>query len=72
MRLGQGRAGLRRKVKETGLQPNKPVEVVPPLEKQKSESSVQPQVSMVSTSQTQHIPLTPVAPKQPLKPKHFT
>ena len=27
---------------------------------------------MVSTSQTEHIPLTPIAPKQPLKPKLFT
>ena len=37
-RLGQGRAGPRRKLKETSLQPSNLAEVVPPLEKQKSES----------------------------------
>ena len=57
-RLGQGRAGLRRKVKVMHSQPNKPAQVEPiPLEKQKSE---------IPTSQTEHIPLT-----QPLNPKVF-
>ena len=45
---------------------------MPPIEKQKSKNSAQPQASVVSTSQTEHIPLTPIAAKQPLKPKLFT
>ena len=56
-RLGQGRTGLRRKVKVgTPLQPNMPAQVVPPSERQKSEVISQPQTSIASTSQAEHIP----------------
>ena len=72
-RLGQGKAGLRRKVKVvTPSQPNKPAQVVPPSERQKSEVTLQPQASIGSTSQAEYIPLTSTASKQPLNPKLFT
>ena len=66
-------AGLRRKVKERNSQASKQVQIEPILlEKQKSEISAQPQASVDSTSQTEHIPLTPIASKQLLKPRQFT
>ena len=54
--LGQGRAGLRSKVKVvTPLQPSKSAQVVPLSEKQKSENTAQTQAIVGSTSQTEHI-----------------
>ena len=50
-RLEQGGAGLRRKIKIGPSQPNKPVQTEPtPLERQKSEISVQLQASLGPTS----------------------
>ena len=72
-RLGQGRAGLRRKVKLViPSQPNKPAQVVPPSERHKSENTLQPHASIDSTSQAEHIPLMPTTSKQPINPKLFT
>ena len=72
-RLGQGRAGLRSKEKVvTPSLPNKPAQVVPPSEKQKSEITAQPQASIGPTLHTEHIPVTLTVSKQPLKPNLFT
>ena len=56
----------------TPAQPNKPAQVVPPSERQKSETAAQPQASIGSASQKEQIPLTPTTPKQPLNPKLLT
>ena len=72
LRLGQGRAGLKRKVKERISQPNKPVQIEPILlERQKSEISTQCQSSVGPTPQKEHIPLIPTASKVPLNPRWF-
>ena len=56
----------------TPPQPNKPAQVVPLQERQKSEIAAQPQVSIGSTSQTEHIPLTLATPNLSLNPKLLT
>ena len=70
-RLRQCRAGLRRKVKVvTPSQPNRSAHVVLTQERQKSEVVAQPQASIGSISQTEHISLMQTTPKQPVNLKH--
>ena len=72
-KLRQGRAGLRRKVKVvTPPQSIKPVPVMPKLEKQKTETTTQPQVTVGSKPQVDHIPVIQTTSKQLLKPKMLT
>ena len=71
--LGQGKAGLKRKVKMvTSLPPNKPAQVTPKTDKQKFEITTQTQATLGSEPQIEHIPVIQNAPKQKLKPKMFT
>ena len=73
-RIGQGRAGLRRKVKMVPpSQPNKPAQVVPLSEKQqKTKIREQPQATVDMESQTKLIPIIHFAPKQFLSPRTLT
>ena len=72
-RLGQGRAGLKRKVKVTSSQPNKQAQIEPtPLERQKSKIREQPEATVGIESQTEHIPIMQSAPKKFFSPRTFT
>ena len=72
-RLGQGWAGLRRNVKVvTPPQTNRSVPVMPKAEKQKTETTTQPQTTVGSKPQIKHRPVMQTAPKQLLKPKMLT
>ena len=66
-RVGQGRVGLRRKVKMVILP--QPMQVIPSIaEKQKLEIMTQPEI----ISHTEHVPSAQTAHRQPLSPKVVT